>query len=142
MLFSNALINSYFSHNEFVSLYHVFIIEYDDMNDDMKEEIKNIKSSTVYRRSELIYKTMLSHCLKCRKTQKVKIWDLKRQIKKNQCFYQNVQYVIVKNWDLYKSKELVMYWVTCNCFHNILRLFDVLPNFLFTTSETMRYYYL
>ena len=29
-----------------------------------------------------------------------------------------------------------------NHFHNILRLFDVLPNFLFTTSETMRDYYL
>ena len=29
-----------------------------------------------------------------------------------------------------------------NHFHNILRLFDVLPNFLFTTSETMRNYYL
>ena len=28
-----------------------------------------------------------------------------------------------------------------NQFHNILRLFDVLPNFLFTTSETMRDYY-
>ena len=29
-----------------------------------------------------------------------------------------------------------------NHFHNILRLFDVLPNFPFTTSETMRDYYL
>ena len=29
-----------------------------------------------------------------------------------------------------------------NHFHNILRLFDVLPNFPFTTSETMRNYYL
>ena len=29
-----------------------------------------------------------------------------------------------------------------NRFHNILRLFDILPNFLFTTSETMRDYYL
>ena len=28
-----------------------------------------------------------------------------------------------------------------NHFHNILRLFDVLPNFPFTTSETMRDYY-
>ena len=28
-----------------------------------------------------------------------------------------------------------------NHFHNILRLFDVLPNFLFTTSETMRDYH-
>ena len=31
---------------------------------------------------------------------------------------------------------------TYNHFYNILRLFDVLPNFLFTTSETMRDYYL
>ena len=29
-----------------------------------------------------------------------------------------------------------------NQFHNILRLFDVLPNFPFTTSETVSYYYL
>ena len=29
-----------------------------------------------------------------------------------------------------------------NDFHNVLRLFDVLPNFLFTTSETMGDYYL
>ena len=29
-----------------------------------------------------------------------------------------------------------------NHFHNILRLFDVLPNFPFTTSGTMRDYYL
>ena len=29
-----------------------------------------------------------------------------------------------------------------NHFHNILRLFDVLPNFSFTTGETMRDYYL
>ena len=31
---------------------------------------------------------------------------------------------------------------TPNHFHNILRLFDVLPNFPFTTSETMGDYYL
>ena len=31
---------------------------------------------------------------------------------------------------------------TINHFHNILRLFDVLPNFTFTTSETMGDYYL
>ena len=29
-----------------------------------------------------------------------------------------------------------------NHFHDILRLFDVLPNFPFTTSETMRDYHL
>ena len=31
---------------------------------------------------------------------------------------------------------------TYNQFHNILRFFDVLPNFRFSTSETMRDYYL
>ena len=30
----------------------------------------------------------------------------------------------------------------CNHFHNILRLFDVLPSFPFTKSETMGDYYL
>ena len=30
--------------------------------------------------------------------------------------------------------------ITCNPFHNILRLFDVLPNFPFTASETIRDY--
>ena len=33
-------------------------------------------------------------------------------------------------------------FLTCNHFHNILRLFGVLPNFPFTSSETMRDYYL
>ena len=33
-------------------------------------------------------------------------------------------------------------WGNYNQFHNILRLLDVLPNFLFTTSETMDHYYL
>ena len=32
--------------------------------------------------------------------------------------------------------------LTYNQFHNILRLFDVLSNFSFTTSETMHDYYL
>ena len=31
---------------------------------------------------------------------------------------------------------------TCNHFHNILRLFDVLPSFPFSTNETLRDYYL
>ena len=31
---------------------------------------------------------------------------------------------------------------SCNHFHNILRLFDVLPDFSFTTSEMMCDYYL
>ena len=36
-----------------------------------------------------------------------------------------------------------MVWkVVYNHFHNILRLFDVLPNFPFATREAMRDYYL
>ena len=38
----------------------------------------------------------------------------------------------------YKAKENF----SDNHFHNILRLFDVLPNFPFTASETMRDFYL
>ena len=37
---------------------------------------------------------------------------------------------------------LIYYAATCNQFHNIVRLFDVLPNFPFSTSETMGDYYL
>ena len=50
-----ALINLYISHDEFV-LVNSVLREYDDM----KDEIKNLKTSS-------IYKTMLSYCLKCRK---------------------------------------------------------------------------
>ena len=38
--------------------------------------------------------------------------------------------------------KLAQLYITYNHFHNILRLFDVLPNFPFPTSETMRDYYL
>ena len=49
----------------------------------------------------------------------------------------------------FEQKEIfsVFIWgpivnLTYNHFHNILRLFDVLPNFPVTLSETMREYYL
>ena len=45
---------------------------------------------------------------------------------------------IAKENILFDSKPSYDY----NQFHNILRLFDVLPNFLFTTSKTMCDYYL
>ena len=35
------------------------------------------------------------------------------------------------------QNKLVLLKNTCNHFHNILRLLDVLPNFPLTTSETM-----
>ena len=45
--------------------------------------------------------------------------------------------------DAYSLKILLTNFVlSSKHFYNILRLFDVLPNFLFTTSETMRDYYL
>ena len=40
------------------------------------------------------------------------------------------------NEDLGKKKKFAD-----NIFHNILRHFDILPNFPFTASETMRDYY-
>ena len=45
----------------------------------MKEEIKNLKSQSVYERFKSIYKTMLSYCLKCRKKDNVKIQNLQVQ---------------------------------------------------------------
>ena len=43
---------------------------------------------------------------------------------------------------LNQNISLVKQNVIHNHFHNILRLFDVLPNFPFTTSETMGDFYL
>ena len=42
------------------------------------------------------------------KEQTVKVQGSQRRIKENQCFYQNVQCVIVNNWDLSKSKKPVV----------------------------------
>ena len=38
-----------------------------------------------------------------------------------------------------KDEEIKICYIQ---FHNILRLFDVLPNLSFTTNETILYYYL
>ena len=56
----------------------------------------------------------------------------------------------LKNKNIFESNianpvrypSLTRFYRTFNHFHNILRLFDVLPNFPFTTSETMRDYHL
>ena len=39
-----------------------------------------------------------------------------------------------------KDHRIGIYEINNNHLNNILRLFDVLPNFLFSTSETMRHY--
>ena len=44
--------------------------------------------------------------------------------------------------NLKKKKKKKTVSITYNQFHNILRLLNVLPNFLFTTSETMSHCYL
>ena len=55
---------------------------------------------------------------------------------------------LVFSWlDIHFSFEHPFFYVlensgAYNQFHNILRLFNVLPNFSFTTSETMGDYYL
>ena len=62
VLISKALVDSYISHDQFV-LVNNMLREYDDM----KEAIKNLKTTAAHQRFQSIYKTMLSHCLKCRK---------------------------------------------------------------------------
>ena len=47
----------------------------------------------------------------------------------------------VKIYD-YIMVKIICVWWTYNQFHNILRLFDALPNFPFATSEIMGDYYL
>ena len=59
-LICRALIDSYISHVEFVSVINS-LREYDDM----KKEIKNPKASRVHQNFLFVYKTMLSYCLKC-----------------------------------------------------------------------------
>ena len=60
VLISKPLIDSNINHDEFVLINNVRK-EYDDM----KKEIKNLKTSTVCRRFSSIYKALLLYCLKC-----------------------------------------------------------------------------
>ena len=58
----------------------------------------------------LKYKTMPSYCLKCRKnTESIKIQASQKITMVKQWYYQNVQYVVVKNQDLLKKKKKVEY---------------------------------
>ena len=68
---SKVLIDSAISHDEFLLANNV-LKEYDNM----KEDIKNLKTEIVHQRFYSLYKTMLSYCLKCRKKQRVKIHKL------------------------------------------------------------------
>ena len=54
--------DSIIGHDKFVLINNVL-----DECDTMKEAIKNLKTESVYRRFWSIYKTMLSHLLKCRR---------------------------------------------------------------------------
>ena len=47
---------------------------------------------------------MKSYCLKCRKDSK-SFQKFQKQVMVEQCYYQVVQYVIVKNQDLLKTKK-------------------------------------
>ena len=56
--------------------------------------------------------------------------------------YMNQWQQIWLEWDYYllRNEVLNIYYMWYNHGHNILRLFDNLPNFLFITSETKRDY--
>ena len=64
------------------------------------------------------------------------------------CLYTCKSCIINQNWreeTLFFFEKLTRPWnksSSYNQFHNILRLVDVLPNFLFTTSKTIGDYYL
>ena len=49
------------------------------------------------------YKTMLPHCLKCKKKYRKKIQEFKKLVIIKQCYY------VVKNQDLFKSKKQTEY---------------------------------
>ena len=92
------MINSYISQDEFVLL--IVLREYDDI----KEEIKNLNTLTVYQRIMIHYKTILSYCLKYRKNTESKNPNIAKT-KKGRCFHQNVQCVAVKFQNLSKNKK-------------------------------------
>ena len=60
-----------------------------------------------------------------------KLKKRREEVKIAYFLYRNVVFKLRNNQDLSRNQ-----------LHNILRLFDVLPNFPFTTSEKMRDYYL
>ena len=68
------------------------------------------------------------------------IFDIQINIDCKKC-YLAVILVFIQFKPMYKTKSF-QNAPTYNQFHNILRLFDVLPNFPFTTSETIVHYYL
>ena len=75
---SRNLIDSHIIHDEFVLVNNVLSIY-----DDMKEEIKNLKNSTVNVKLQSIYKKVLSLCLKCRKKIESKNPKFLKKKKKN-----------------------------------------------------------
>ena len=66
IIIAKALTDSYISYDELVLVNNV-LKEY-----DMKEEIKNPKTSTVHQRFKFIYKIMLLHSLKHREKTDIK----------------------------------------------------------------------
>ena len=48
---------------------------------------------------------MKSYCLKCRKILKTQIQKFQKQVMVEQWYYQNVQYAVVKNQHLLKTKK-------------------------------------
>ena len=52
---------------------------------------------------------MLSYCLKCRKKTESKNPRARKTKKENQCFYQNMEFVIAKDRYLSSNKKLAGY---------------------------------
>ena len=67
----------------------------------------------------------------------ISLQHLKQNVKDEVGFFQ-----ADKRQSFFQIDTIILDVCFLNHFHNILRLFDVLPNFPFTASETMRDYYL
>ena len=59
----------------------------------------------------LLINQYLLYCIKSRKKQKVRTQGLQRQTNKNQCFYQNVQYVIANSQFLNFLIFKIIFWL-------------------------------
>ena len=108
-----------------------------DENDELEQESKGFKEiitmlDKMKRSLSLITRAKIC-CLQSRKG----LRTFNRRIESNL----QLKHILTKAckyfWVNSFSKNTYTCTSTCNHFHNILRLFDVSPNFIFTTSNTM-----
>ena len=76
----------------------------------MKEEIKNLKTSTLNPRFQVIYQTLLLHCWKCRKNKKIKNPTAAKTKRGKPRLLSKYTECDSENQDLLKSKNVADYY--------------------------------